>query len=251
MSNSRALAGDSILRRFLHMYFVAHEIMSRTATKDDLIDQTLEWLEDDNLEEICTMMGCSRSLMTLIRQTTTLASKVSQLHRTRELTEFEVEKFSASRDSIEHLLNVLQQQVPPNVVNPDELLKISETKRLSAILYLRDRLQIVSSLQKFTPTTHKSDLVSAIVSLISSLPNLSTLLWPLFVLGNTELNEENRHFVLERLTNIQRVRNLGSVRQARILVEHAWKKSDLSTDAWQSWDGLGPRRQTRNMISLA
>jgi predicted house-cleaning noncanonical NTP pyrophosphatase (MazG superfamily) len=251
MSTSRALAGDSTLRRFLHMYFVAHEIMSQTATNDDLIDQTSEWLEDDNLEEICTLMGCSRSLMTLIQQTTTLASKVSQLRRTRELTESEVEEFSASRDSTEHLLHVLQQLVPPSVFNPDELLKIAETKRLSAILYLRDRLEIVSSSQPFTPTTYKSDLVSAIVSLISSLPNLSTLIWPLFVLGNTELNEENRRFVFERLTNIQRVRNLGSVRQAIIMVEHVWKKSDLSTDAWRSWGELGPSRQTTKMISLA
>jgi hypothetical protein len=238
------------------MYFVAHDIMSRTATEDELVVQTSEWLDDDNLDEIDPLMGCSRSLMTLIRHTTTLASKVSQLLRARELTVSEIQTFSTGRDTIERSLYSLKQTCPPNDVNRSSTCKIAETKRLSAVLYLRERLSIIPSPQTSSssvnaPLTYKADLIDAIISSISSLPDSSTLLWPLFILGNTDLNEDNRRFVLERLTNIHRVRNLGSVRKAKLLVEDVWKKSDLDPAPQRPWDGRFGRRSKNRMISLA
>ena len=41
------------------------------------------------------------------------------------------------------------------------------------------------------------------------------------------LDEEQRRFVHDRLTALQRVRNLGSVRRARVCVEETWMRSDL------------------------
>lgn len=238
------------------MYFVAHEIMSQTASEEDLVEQTSNWLDEDNPDEIDTLMGCSRGLMTLIRETSTLASKVTSCLRSRNLTVAESRTFTMSRDVIERSLYALKQSLPPGIINSSDLVKIAETKRLAAILHLRERLSIIPMVHVSTASTtaqgdYKADLVISIISLISSLPDSSTLLWPLFVLGNTQLLEEDRRFVLERLDNIQRLRNLGSVRQARLMVEDVWKRSDLDSSTTKFWDRGRSSRSRAKLISLA
>jgi hypothetical protein len=61
------------------MYFVAHEIMSRTACEEEIVGQVYEWAEHEALDEIDVLMGCSRELMTLIRRTSMLASQLNQV----------------------------------------------------------------------------------------------------------------------------------------------------------------------------
>lgn len=41
------------LKRFFNMYFVAHDIMSRTAPIDYEDEPEHEWLENDDLDEVC------------------------------------------------------------------------------------------------------------------------------------------------------------------------------------------------------
>lgn len=66
---------------------------------------------------------------------------------------------------------------------------------------------------------------------------MATLLWPLFVLGNAGLdNEEHRRFVLDRLTDIQKTRNLGSIRRATMAVKHAFTRRDLCHPCERPWD---------------
>lgn len=61
---------------------------------------------------------------------------------------------------------------------------------------------------------------------------MATLLWPLFVLGNLTLeNEEHRRFVLDRLLGIQKSRNLGSVRRAIEAVKHSFGTKDLGLNS--------------------
>jgi hypothetical protein len=85
------------------------------------------------------------------------------------------------------------------------------------------------------------------IKLISTLPDMATLLWPLFVLGNTGLeNEEHRRFVLDRLANIQKTRNLGSVRRAIDAVKHAFVTKSLLASGNKSWG-----HETYRYISLA
>lgn len=43
------------LKRFFNMYFVAHDIMSRTAPLDYEDEPEHEWLENDDLDEVCTL----------------------------------------------------------------------------------------------------------------------------------------------------------------------------------------------------
>lgn len=43
------------LKRFFNMYFVAHDIMSRTAPLDYEDEPGHEWLENDDLDEVCPL----------------------------------------------------------------------------------------------------------------------------------------------------------------------------------------------------
>ncbi|KAL2822437.1 hypothetical protein BJX63DRAFT_427005 [Aspergillus granulosus] len=52
----------------------------------------------------------------------------------------------------------------------------------------------------------KPHLVTLIIESIATLPGMTTLLWPLFILGNAGVEDEcPRRFVLDRLLNIQRL----------------------------------------------
>lgn len=97
----------------------------------------------------------------------------------------------------------------------------------------------------------KQRLIAAIIKLVGSFKTpLATFLWPLYVVGHAGLDdEEQRRFVLEQLRAIQKTRNLGSVRLARITVERAFRTKDLELPFGRAWTESaeeGPR-----VISLA
>ncbi|KAL6359177.1 hypothetical protein LRP88_06597 [Fusarium phalaenopsidis] len=93
----------------------------------------------------------------------------------------------------------------------------------------------------------KKHLVSSMVKLISMLPDMSTLLWPLFVLGNASLeNEEQRRFVLDRLASMQKMENLASVRRTIDAVRHAFTTQGLLTSGDRRWG-----HESYRYISLA
>ncbi|CAK41609.1 uncharacterized protein An13g02100 [Aspergillus niger] len=63
------------LRRFFQMYFVAHAIMRRTASPGMMYENgRYGWSENDNLDEIDTIMGCSRRLMGMTNDISDLPS---------------------------------------------------------------------------------------------------------------------------------------------------------------------------------
>lgn len=65
---------------------------------------------------------------------------------------------------------------------------------------------------------------------------MDTLLWPLFVLGNAGLeNEGQRRFVLDRLANIQKTQNLGSIRRTIDAVKHSFMTKSLSSLGDRVW----------------
>lgn len=183
-----------------------------------------------------------------------------QINQQRPLTTAEITMFSNSRDAIERSVHGLNQILPSGTVKPAELLQIAEAKRLCTLLYLRERLgdlpiapstcPVSSATLDASSTAYKNALITTIISLISMLPDSSTLLWPLYVVGNSQLDEEQRRFVSERLRNIERERNLGSVRQARLAVEEEWKRSDLGNSS-TTLGALRQGRQRTKLISLA
>ncbi|EGE78939.2 hypothetical protein BDDG_01876 [Blastomyces dermatitidis ATCC 18188] len=241
------------------------------------------WLDDDDLEEIDVLMGCSRGLMTLINKISTLGAKKSKAMKTHQLTLQEISNFNTARIDIEAELRVLHQKLPSYASLQEDLLRIAETKRLAAILYLRERLGSPTGLcyfypvEKFSPhqdhkhkhnnsinsplshqaTTlsvvetspsgFKARIVNMIISLMENLPDSPTLLWPLFIVGTVGLDDEaHRRFVLDRLTSIQKTRNLGSVRRACMVVECAYRAKDIHFPRGKVWGDEGP-----GVISLA
>ncbi|KAL1962751.1 hypothetical protein VTN77DRAFT_9205 [Rasamsonia byssochlamydoides] len=129
------------LKRFFNMYFVAHDIMGRTAFEDKWDGEgTHEWLENDDLEEIDTTMSCSRGLMSLISRISSLARERTKILRTRSLTANEIKTFVAACEDIEASLRGLNQKLPSYCADTEYILQIAEAKRLTTMLYLKERL---------------------------------------------------------------------------------------------------------------
>ena len=168
----------------------------------------------------------------------------------------EMEQYTSSSNEIETSLYFLKQRLPDHYAekNAHNLKRIAETKRLAALLYLRERLDLIddttnnnirsstTDISVVVPSATarlvcKRHLVSSIIDLMSTLPDSPTLLWPLFILGNTGLEESEHHrrFVLDRLERIQRTRNLGSVHQTRLAVQRAFCLRDLDYPCGRVW----------------
>ncbi|RJE20412.1 hypothetical protein PHISCL_07244, partial [Aspergillus sclerotialis] len=231
------------LREFIRMYFIAHSIMNRTAS-GRRFDQSkaLCWSEAEDLDEIDMVMGCSRRLMTLIDRISVLAFEQQQIHQFRQPTSLEAENCINATREIELSLHSLRQLLPQHMGGHIDLIKIAETKRLAALLYLHERRAAIAipGILLGAPGREKSALVSSIINLVSSLPNSATLLWPLFILGKSGLdNEEHRRFVLDRLDDMQKSRNLGSIRRAKMAVKRAFQAQDLNLPAGQEWSRDG------------
>ncbi|EZF59930.1 hypothetical protein H104_07135 [Trichophyton rubrum CBS 289.86] len=269
-------AEGHMLKQFFVMYFVAHDIMGRTAMEDSSEAETLEnaWLADDDLEEIDMLMGCSRGLMSLISKISNLATEKSKMSKSRPLSISELSYFNNARNNLELELQSVQQTLPSYAKDRDDLLRVAEVKRLTALLYLRQRLGTPRNSSILSPvsvglfarypiafntnTTQappspgplamvesstlawKEKLVTDIITIISTLPDTATLLWPLFVVGSVNIdNEEHRRFILERLQNIQNSRNLGNIRRARLAVESAYRARDLDHPRGNDWGREG------------
>ncbi|KAI5299219.1 hypothetical protein KEM55_002438 [Ascosphaera atra] len=241
---------------FFMMYFVAHEIMGRTATeKWSENSMSLSWCEGEDLDVVDMTMGCSRALMTYIDSISNLAKEKASILKTRLLTSQERDYFSQASERIKAGLLSLSQRLPEHSAGRDELMRLAETKRLAALLYLQGRLSSNDSMEvdepealplttaaqrsaayRASPTSSKRHIIQSIISLISTVPDNATLLWPLYVLGNAGLDdEEHRRFVLDRLNNIQKTRNLGSVRLAKLAVQQAFRERDLRHPRGRTW----------------
>lgn len=145
----------------------------------------------------------------------------------------------------------LKQTLPQHATGREDLERIAQVKHLAAFLYLNERLEdkldIDDRGRRGVSEGCKSRLISSMIELISTLPDMATLLWPLFVLGNTGLeNEEQRRFVLDRLANIQKTRNLGSVKRTIDAVKHAFVTKSLCSSGNKAWV-----HETYRYISLA
>lgn len=237
---------SQMLRKFCLMYFVAHDIMGQTASNANPESTSYEWLEDDSMEEIDPLMGCSRGLLDIINQISAISSNMERIYSTRALSFEELQYLDDSRSRLERSLRTLRQHVPSTTSNPN-LALVAEAKRTTALLYLYDRLYSFMPANYGTDSPeaayrHLNRLIHSLVSQLESLPVTPTLLWPLFVLGNVSPdNEQHRRFVLERLDEMIKTRNLGSVRLARRLVEGKFRTWDLQLEEGGAGDVMRPK----------
>ncbi|GAO51273.1 hypothetical protein G7K_5379-t1 [Saitoella complicata NRRL Y-17804] len=211
---------DQNFRRFITMYFVAHEVMGRTAWESELLFECDQWFDGDDESEIDGMMGCSRELMKLISKISNMASELRR-------DEGPAEQFAERRNEVGRKLYSLYQWSPE--VNP-ELDAIAEIKRLSALIYFFARLEMAGPSEP-----RMEELTGQVIDMMRLLPDKATLLWPLFIIGTLGVqSEEDRRFVLDRLENMQRKRDLGSIRKGRKAIEAVWVDRDLGrTGSWE------------------
>ncbi|XRM36679.1 hypothetical protein ABZX51_000170 [Aspergillus tubingensis] len=224
------------LRRFFNMYFVAHAIMSRTATPQVCHGNGMfSWADNDNLDEIDTIMGCSRRLMLLINEISELpVDTCTTPSSTTSSDDESVDIHLSEAARIATALTNIQQFLPQHSSDRDDLARIAETKRLAAIIYLFNRIDGTTYYTDVMTETKadKDTFINALINVMTHLPDRATLLWPLYILGHASLeDEDHRRFVLDRLERMQRTRNLGSVRRARMAVKHAFRVVDVRTTA--------------------
>ncbi|GCB27252.1 uncharacterized transporter C757.13 [Aspergillus awamori] len=213
------------LRRFFQMYFVAHAIMRRTASPGMMYENgRYGWSENDNLDEIDTIMGCSRRLMGMINDISDLPSD----EHMKTTNAGPADTYISRANRLACSLINLAQTLPPHLQHREDIARIAETKRLAALLYLIERVGSTTYRRQFIPRTDKRTLVNKMIDLIQSLPDSATLLWPLYVLGQTALDDQDhRRFVMDRLERIERTRNLGSVRRARTAMKDTFRIMDM------------------------
>lgn len=176
------------------MYFVAHDNMSRTACEEDIVGQVYEWAPNEALHEIDVLMGLLKRANEPDKKISALASQLNQVRSTTPLISFyadqakllqinaatnlELAALAASRDSIERILHSLHQTLPKSTSDSTQLPSIAETKRLTALLFLHERLGHLPDLVRTpaTPAPSKSHIIFRIIALIKTLPNSPTLL---------------------------------------------------------------------------
>lgn len=172
-------------------------------------------------------MGCSRELISLISQISFLATRCPT-----EIEQGEPEGLAIMADSLMFELSRVQQTPRAGAKDVENMIQIAEVKRLSAMLYLHDRVITRWAYSPGNPSG--KHLQNSIIGVLHHLPVTSgASLWPLFVLGNSPLEStEQVEFVLDRLHQLESSRNLGSVHHARRRVERsimARIAGDLST----------------------
>ncbi|KAL3486701.1 fungal-specific transcription factor domain-containing protein [Aspergillus germanicus] len=247
--NARQRSPD--LWNFFRMYFIAHDIMARTVSDHwDGGNTPQLWLESEDLEEIDVVMGCSRGLMTAINKISILASTKARISRIRPLTPVELHDYENAISELHTSLLTLKQRLPSHSADRHDLERVANIKHLTALLYLHERLGFPKESQPsiYNPsgapsclpldrfTLSKDRLVSTIIESIATLPDMATLLWPLFILGNAGVEDEyHRRFLLDRLSSIQRLRNLGSVRRTIDAVKHAFGTTGLHYGIERAW----------------
>ncbi|KAH7165220.1 fungal-specific transcription factor domain-containing protein [Dactylonectria macrodidyma] len=237
-------------RRFCLMWFVSHDIMSRTAWIQDTLFEPSEWFAGDDETEIDPIISCSRGL---IQQVSAVGALISDARAAAggscsSVSLAEVVQrnpiFRARRDAAELALQELQQRVTPcQDRDPTEQVKVAESKRLCSLIYL------YSCLDGATPQTPViQGLTSQVMKLFSELSTNASLTFPLFVAGTLGVwNEEDRRVVLDKFTELIRTRWMASVAKARDVVMQVWLERDL--DKCRRWEDLVETKS--RLLSLA
>ncbi|KAJ4353271.1 uncharacterized protein N0V89_004998 [Didymosphaeria variabile] len=237
---------DKDLRKFCEIYFVAHDVMGRTAWGDDATDsEHYDWDQDETYHEIDSIMGCSRELISLISRISCLASSARQQNDAADHT------IAAAGHLMDQLAG-LHQTLRTGVGHAETMLRIAEAKRLSAMLYLHDR---VMAPHTGATTALAHGLRNAIIEAIQQLPASSgAALWPLFILGKSNTSSRDQaQFVLDRLHQLEKSRYLGSFYHARRRVErNIMRRLTAHGDVLQqTWEDESALNDNERWVSLA
>ncbi|KAM0418806.1 hypothetical protein ACHAPT_012247 [Fusarium lateritium] len=247
------VGGHNKFRQFCVMWFVSHDIMSRTAWIQDTLFDPSEWFASDDDTEIDPMIACSRGLIQQISAIGSLIMDLRQPGRKKNMPSRNNGQGEASevplrsrRDSIEDDLKALHQRISTSSGYSDSnnvLLQVAEGKRLCALIYL------YACIDNATPTSPViQTLTSKIMDLLAPLPPKPSLTFILFVVGTLGVwDEEDRRLVLEKFDSLIKARWLAFVVRARDVVKNVWIDRDLGKNG--RWEDLVETKS--KMLSLA
>lgn len=223
--------------QFAADYFSYHDILAATAlpAREPLNWPDNRFRQTDSAVESFT--GCRTELLNLIDEISRLA--------TLDQDESSREDRRMQRNAIERRLHDIAE---PALDLEDENAVIAETKRLAALIYLYSRIDNAGPQDTLLerPTRRILELMPSISM------RTNALLWPLFIVATLGMRpewEEDRMFLLERLSALQDTRQLGNVKKARKVIEDVWKARDISRqEALKGWTIL---RNRHGALSLA
>ncbi|KAJ3538518.1 hypothetical protein NM208_g5876 [Fusarium decemcellulare] len=233
-------------RKFCITWFLAHEIMSRTAWIQDTLFDPGEWFASDDETEIDPMIACSRGL---IQQVSAIGTLITDLRGSGGKSSSRTEQdpaFKRRRDSIEDGLKALDQRISTGSQGSDSdevLLQVAEGKRLCALIYL------YACIDNATPTSPTiQGLTRQVIDLLTQLPPKPSLTFILFVVGTLGVwDEEDRRLVLDKFDSLIKARWLAFVVRARDVVMDVWIDRDLGKDG--RWEDLVETKS--KLLSLA
>lgn len=252
------------LSTFVARYFVSHDIMGQTAWTDLLVhrwDPFFEDLKYDFDTNIDLFLGCSPYLITLINNITLLGARIESLDFGSKHTRDTIQPaLSEQRNRLDfELINLEQKLAIEDATESAQYVQlIAKVKKLAAIIYLFVRVdqELYFKLGKSYQKQYKlrlQNVRSRILEAVSLMKQMNTssmsLLWPLFIVGVvSDTDEDHRHFVLQKLQDMEKSRRLASVRMAKHTIEALWKEKDLGCLLLRWRDMMGGRADT---ISLA
>ncbi|KAM5341749.1 hypothetical protein ACJ41O_014780 [Fusarium nematophilum] len=238
-------------RQFCIMWFVSHDIMSRTAWIQETLFDPSEWFASDDENEIDPMIACSRGL---IQQVSAIGSLIMDLRssgKKPDLTvggqqDAEEASFKQRRNDIEDGLRALRQRISTGSDGSESgevLLRVAEGKRLCALIYL------YACIDNASPTSAViQPLTRRVMDLLAELPPKPSLTFILFVVGTLGVwNEDDRRLVLDKFDSLIKARWLAFVVKARDVVMDVWLDRDLGKGG--RWEDLVETKS--KLLSLA
>ncbi|ODV96268.1 hypothetical protein PACTADRAFT_16410 [Pachysolen tannophilus NRRL Y-2460] len=256
----------SLIGKFFVRYFISHEIMAETAWMYDsdqpsLLqihdDARIETLKNDADTKIDLVLGCSPYLISLIHKISVLGKCFEDLELESGYRKDNLESEILYRaDMVEDSLINLKPESPELEETDQNAIRyietIAEIKKMAALIYLFARIQLEYQF-RHNPNNIKFDKVKLyikkIINLHAILPGIYvSLLWPIFIVGIFATTEEERWFVLSSMTEMEKHRELSSVKSAKRVVSSIWKEHDLRGSP-ATWKEI--MRDKANTISLA
>ncbi|GMG19135.1 unnamed protein product [Ambrosiozyma monospora] len=227
-------------------------------------DPHLENLKNNGDVYIDLVLGCSPYLISIIHRVSMLGKCYEELDpESSNSRKSEIEnEILEQRDYLENEIKELKQEEQITDESSPEsshyVKIIAEIKRLVTLVYLFARIDLEKLYQSRGKITRQhtkrwnsiKKVSKTVIDLLKSLPDAyMSLLWPLFVIGIVSAQDDDeRWFVLNCLTKMEKSRELGSVKAAKYVVLTVWKEKDLGYSSVRWKDMVKGRAST---LSLA
>ena len=247
------------IRSFFTKYFIVHDIMGRTAwSSSDHSNNDYIPLNYFNDFRIDLVIGCCPYLIFLVDKITDLG-KVCESFETGTYLIDVLECINRKKVSIQLELGSLRQFYTngSDSLSSSFIHAVAEIRRLTVFVYLFARvdmeLRYLNAVgledikQSFLDAAAYTDQIINMIDGLGICP--MTLLWSLFIVGVISVErKEQRQFVLRKLSEMEKTRNLANVRHSVRVIKQVFLEKDMNICSFRYKDII--KGKTDN-ISLA